>query len=97
MDKKIPKELQGILWSRRLESLDLQRDKGYIIHQVLAYGSLEQVKWLFKVYSQKEASRVFLQRPKKLYTSQAFNFVKNYLLPLEKKVVKPELYVKALF
>ena len=32
---KIPKSFQGILWSANIKNLDLERDKGYIIHQVL--------------------------------------------------------------
>lgn len=94
---QIPSEFQGLFWSRRLRSLNLEKDKTYIIHQVLAYGDLKQIKWLFSIYSKKEIMQVFLVSPKKNYTPQAFNFVKNFILDLEDKKVSPISYVKTLF
>ena len=78
----IPSNLQGIFWSRDVSKLSLQRDKKYIIHQVLAYGSLDNYKWLKSVYSKKEIKRVFVNYPRKTYTPSQFNFVKNYLLSI---------------
>lgn len=37
----IPENWQGILWSCNVKKLDWQKDKNYIIHQVLMYGDLK--------------------------------------------------------
>jgi len=96
--KKIPRDLQGILWSKKLNSLNLEKDKSYIIHQVLAYGNLKQIKWLFNVFSRKEIIEVFTTSPRQNYTHSAFNFIKNYILDLEdNKKINPKAYVKATF
>lgn len=95
--KKIPLSLRGILWSRKLENLNLGKDKAYIIHQVLAYGSLSQVKWLFKTFPKKEIIKIFTNLPRKNYSAAGFNFVKNYLLTLSHKKIKTDAYVKTLF
>jgi len=47
---KIPRNLQSVLWSRDISNLDLQRDKNYIVHQVLMYGSLKDISWLKQTY-----------------------------------------------
>lgn len=89
-------ELQGVLWSRKLKNLDLDRDKNYIIHQILAYGNIEQLAWLFKNYSREEVIEVFLSSPKKVYSPASLNFVKNYLLPLTRKKLGFNRYAKAI-
>ena len=94
---KIPKDLQGLFWSRKLDSLDLLKDKSYIVNQILAYGSLEQIKWLFRTYSEKEIKETFFSQPRKVYTPQSFNFVKNYILDLESRKVPAGPYVKIIF
>jgi hypothetical protein len=91
----VPKQLQGLLWGRDISSLDAQKDKNYIIHQVLTYGTFEQIKWLEKAYSKDEIREVFVTKPKKQYTNSSFNFVKNYLLGITQKLPK-DSYVKDL-
>jgi len=36
--RKIPKFLQGVLWSVEVDDLDLQKDRAYIVNQILVYG-----------------------------------------------------------
>lgn len=79
----VPKNLQGVLWSVDTDQLDLQKNKIYIIHQILAYGTWEQLKWLFSAYKPAEIADVFQNHPSNDYTKPAFNFVKNMLLGLE--------------
>lgn len=95
--KTIPSKFQPILWSKSVKKLDLDKDKIYIIHQILSYGSLDQIKWLFKVYKREEIREVFLKSPKNLYTPAVFYFIKNFILDLKKKKLKKEKYVKTLF
>lgn len=89
---KIPLSFQGLLWSRSIDKLDFEKDKVYIIHQTLNYGDLNQINWLRKHYNKNELKKVFLEKPQKIYTPAAFNFIKNYILELEKEQVDEEKY-----
>ena len=90
----IPANLQPILWSVGVDKLDLQKDKNYIVHQVLAYGTWEHLKWLFKTYPREEIEKVFVEKPTKDYVPAAFNFIKNYILDLADKNISAENYVR---
>ena len=83
---KIPKSLQPILWSQDVGTLDLKKDKIYIIHQVLRYGSLDNIIWLFRTYSKKEIESVFTNNPSPIYTSSSLNFAKKILLGINQKI-----------
>lgn len=86
---KIPKNLQGILWSRNINNLDLQEDKNYIVHQILAYGVWEHYLWLFKTYGRDEVKRVFATYPSKDYhNNEAFNFIKLNILGINEEMDK---------
>lgn len=93
----IPKSWQGILWSCDIKKLDWERDKNYIIHQVLMYGDFKDISLLFKVYSKKEIREVFKKKPLKIYTPQAFNFVKKIILGIKEKTITPKKYVTTLY
>jgi len=80
MIAKIPKNLQAVLWSEDIKTLDIQKDKTYIVNQVLRYGSLDEIKWLFKNYPKKEIKSVFTKHPLPIFTPQSFNFVSRFLL-----------------
>lgn len=90
---KLPDNLQPVLWSASINNLDSDKDKVYIIHQILAFGRMEDIHWLFKNYSLKEICTVFLKFPYKSYRSQRFNFVRNFLLPLENRSILDNRYV----
>ncbi|MBI5123337.1 hypothetical protein HZA75_05770 [Candidatus Roizmanbacteria bacterium] len=92
---KIPKRLQPVLWSTDVSKLDLQKDKYYIIHQILIYGRMEEINWLFKNYSKKEIIEIFLQ-PYKNYPRFIFYFVKNYLLGCQDRQLNEDAYVTSI-
>lgn len=81
--QKIPKKLQAVLWSAKIDELDLSKHKGYIIHQILQYGTMEDIHWLFENYPKTEIRRVFLTKPIKTYTKESFYFAKNFLLGIK--------------
>lgn len=93
---KIPSRLQGILWSADIRHLDMERDKSYIVHQILSLGLLEELKWLFHSFSVRELQKIFIEKPIKDYSWSSFNFCKNILLGLENKSLNPGRYVKTL-
>ena len=92
---KIPKKLQPVLWSADVSKLDLQKDKYYIIHQILIYGDFNELKWLFKNYSKNVVIEVFLQ-PYKNYPEYIFYFVKNYILRLNNINLNKDDYVTSI-
>ena len=93
---KIPKSLQWVLWSADVNHLDKEKDKYYIIHQILIYGGIEEIKWLFSNYSKKEIVDVFLQ-PYKNYPKKIFYFVKNFILNLKNKKIDEDAYVTSIY
>lgn len=76
---KIPKRLQPVFWSKDVQKLDLQQDRIYIVHHVLALGSWEDLIWLFHTYAPGEIRRTFLEHPMRIYRKPSLNFVKNTL------------------
>jgi len=94
--KNIPKTLQSVLWSADVDKLDLERDKGYIIHQVLIYGTIEELKWLFNTYSKKDIIDVFLNVPYKNYPRQNFYFIKNFIINLKDASIDEDKYVTSI-
>lgn len=93
---KVPPKLQSVLWSTDVNLLDIEKDKGYIIHQVLIYGTLKEIKWLFRTYSKKEIIEVFVKRPSKIYPKEVFYFVKNFILSLKNINLSEEKYVTSI-
>ena len=91
---KIPKNLQGILWSRNINNLDLQGDKNYIVHQILAYGGWDHLKWLLDNYKFNIIKDVFVQHPSKDYGERSFNFIQKILLKIPNSDIDKRYYVK---
>lgn len=91
----IPANLQAILWSKDVNNLDLDTDKTYIIHQILAYGTTEHIKWLFSKYNEFEIKKTFSDTPEKNYSEKSFNFIKNILLAINSNIDKSK-YVTTL-
>lgn len=43
-------KLQSKLWSKSAKQLKVRRDRRYIIKQLLAYGTIADLRWLTKRY-----------------------------------------------
>lgn len=93
--RRLPKDLQSVLWSRRVSSLNLQRHRDYIIHHVLRYGTLEHVRWLLKTYRPRTVRQVFLRHPIKVYSPSSLYFTKNFLLGLTDRIIDRRRYLAA--
>lgn len=89
----VPKKLQPVLWSTKVGLLDQKKDEYYIIHQIFAYGSIEDIKWVFENYPKKEIIRIFKEAFKD-YRRSRFYFVKNVLLNLKNWQPDEKHYVK---
>jgi hypothetical protein len=95
-DKKraLPEKLRALLWSKNVKAIDPEADKVYIIHQVLSYGDIDEIKLLLEFYSPEEVRNIFINFPKRIYTKPVFLFIKNYLLRVNKKLDE-KYYVKS--
>ncbi len=93
--KKIPQSLQGILWSKNVRKLCLNADKPYIVHQILRYGQLKDIRWLLKTYGINAVKREFKEKPQRIYTKPGFHFIKEFVLKLRDPYVKEERYIEA--
>lgn len=90
----IPLSLQSILWSSNIQSLNLEKDRVYIIHQILAYGDIVDIKWLFDTYPKAIIKTVFTSNPYKDYRKSRFYFVKDIVMNLAQKTLLESSYVK---
>lgn len=90
-----PSELQGVLWSAPVAELDTERDRVYIIHQILAYGTLDDLRWLFSTYGKEVIQEVFARQPMKIYTASSLHF-SALLLGLRSEQVPQYRYDKSL-
>lgn len=57
-----------------ISKLDLEKDRAYIVNQVLSFGTLDEIRWLMRTYGKKTVREVFLNQPIKVYTPSAFKF-----------------------
>ncbi|MCX6791651.1 MAG: hypothetical protein NT149_01270 [Candidatus Gottesmanbacteria bacterium] len=96
MARVVPLSLQGVLWSKATSKLDCQRDKNYIIHQILSYGTWEHIRWLFDTYGRDEIKNIFLHYPAKNYTEKTFHFFGNVVLGIMPGSIDIKDYVKTL-
>jgi len=73
------RRFKRLLWSVNSEKIDIDQDRIYIIHQVLAWGEPEDLRLLFKIYGNEEVRSVFIKHPKRVYTYPALRFVEILL------------------
>ncbi|MDO8496997.1 MAG: hypothetical protein Q7S61_00440 [bacterium] len=90
---KIPGRLQSVLWSAHINHLHLEKDRYYIIHHILSFGSLDDISWLMKMYPKKEIIEVFMISFKD-YSRSRFYFVKDAILELKYWHPDEKYYVK---
>ncbi len=95
--KKILSKFQPLLWSKDVRRIDIRNDRVYIIHQVLSFGDLKDIRDMFSIYTMDEIRDVFLKSPKKIYQRAVFHFVKNFILDLKGIELNEDDYVKTLF
>lgn len=95
--KSYLKKLKKLFWSVDFKKLDLEKDKVYIINQTLAFGSLDDIRLLLKLYPPEEVRQVFLKRPKPLYSPPGLNFIQKYILQIKDAKLSQKRYVKNIY
>jgi len=81
------------LWSANLKTLDITKHKKYIIHQVLQFGDLEAIRWLFSVYGKKTIRQLFVSEAEKVYTPRSLHYISKYVLGINPETLDHKLYV----
>lgn len=90
-----PKLLQAVLKSVAVADLDLEKNKTYIIHQILALGTLDQIRWLLSHYGLAIVRQVFQKQPMKIYSPEAFHF-SQLILDSPDAIIHRNLYDQTL-
>ncbi len=72
--KTIPSKLRWLFWSYDISSLNLNKDKDYIIPQVLNYGTWDDVRWLQKVYLEQKIREVVKNPSRGIWFEKVLNF-----------------------
>jgi hypothetical protein len=91
-----PASLQGALWSTDVNRLNLDTDKNLIIHHVLIYGTMEELKWLFTTYGKTAIAACFFNHPMKIYPRSVFSFVTRFLFPTPPHPLDEQDYVTSI-
>ncbi len=73
-EKLLTNSVRTLLWSYDINKLDIKRDKEIIITQVLNYGTLKDVKWLFEVYGGDEIRNVILHPKRGQWWRKTLNY-----------------------
>jgi len=76
-----------------INNLDLDKDKYYIIHQILSFGILDDISWLIGIYSKKDIVDIFMVSFKD-YSRPRFYLVKDAMLGLKNWHPDERYYVK---
>ncbi len=92
-NKKIPQKMRWLFWSYDIKTLDFNRDKEYIISQVLNYGTWDDVRWLKKTYSDDEIKKVIKNPSRGVW----FEKVLNFWCTIFNIRLKKDLFQKAIF
>jgi hypothetical protein len=79
MTSVVPLSLRRVLWSKDIKSVDAARDRPYIVHQVLAFGTLNDLRELGRLYSSSVIRQTFIHDPIKIYTRSAYEFARKIL------------------
>jgi len=65
---------KNLFWFLSDKDLDWQKDRNFIIHQVLSYGTMDQVKELFTLYGRETIKKEFQKPRPGLYYPNVLEF-----------------------
>lgn len=74
MKNTIPKSVAAALWSYDLKQLNLQNDAQKIITNILNYGSLPAIEWLFSIYPRSKIVEVIKNPRPGEWNDKSLNF-----------------------
>jgi len=93
MGRKVPKQLQRVLWSYDISKMDLEEDKDEIITQVLNYGTWEDLKLLYKLYPEKDIKKVIRYPRRGVWFKKVLSFWTTvFNIRLKKDIFKKAIF-----
>jgi len=75
----IPFSLQAYFQEYNLEDLHWRRDANLIIQRTLEYGTWEEVRWLFQVYTRQRIQRFLREYGERWLKPVTFNYWRKLL------------------
>jgi hypothetical protein len=72
--KGLPQSVKAVLWSYKLDHIEVQKHKKIIIFQVLNFGSEEAIQWLFDQYSFAEIEKIAGTIPISQWNKKSLSF-----------------------
>ena len=91
--KKLPKSFQRIFWSYDIDKMDIEKDKREIITQVLNHGTWDDLKLLYRFYSEGDIRKIVSYPRRGVW----FEKVLNFWVKMLNVKIKEEVYKKAIF
>jgi len=76
---QIPQSVKAALWSYDLSKIDSEKHKKLIISQVLNFGSLDAISWLFSTYTDDEIKNTALTLPLGSWDKKSLNLWSLFL------------------
>lgn len=70
-----------LVWYKRTNLISAD-----VINQILAFGTLEDIKKLKTKVGEEKLYDVFVNHPQKFYSKAEFNFIKKYILRVKETV-----------
>ena len=94
MKKKVVENFnRGLFWDVKQDALSFKKSKRYIVHRVLSYGGMDDVRTLIKVYGRTGVKQEFLKPDPGVYEPSILRLC-QHLLGVKK--LNPRFYVKDL-
>jgi hypothetical protein len=94
-DVKLPLQIQGLIWTKKIENIDLEKDKALIIHHVLRHGRVEDISWLLRAYPHDKIRQIFLNSPLNIYSRSSLHFAKNTILNISEDLADESRYIQS--
>lgn len=88
------KTFQPLFWFCDLSHLDLKKARNLIIHQVLAYGTMDDIRRLIKIFGKQVVRKEFKKPLPGLYHLKILNLC-QYLLGVKK--IDKNKYLKKIY
>lgn len=70
---------QSLFWDVNVKKLDLKRDGHFIVHRILSYGTMDDLRELIKVYGKKNVRKEFSEPQPGLYYPNILELCKHIL------------------
>ncbi|MEG1008632.1 MAG: hypothetical protein RSE41_08545 [Clostridia bacterium] len=86
-------KLRPFFWDIKFDTLDLNKNKQFIIARLMSFGNDECVKWMYKYYTEEDI--ISCAKNSRQFTKQAAYFLKN-VYNLKEEEMKYFVNAKAL-